>query len=213
MLSFVVVPSDYLLLDNSATVNNIFTLNTNANASVAAILFVFLFWLISFLIYCCAPIHDDVPLIAKNVIIPSHFRYRMFTHTKEGRMNELLRNRNGKNIFERVYGLMRVYTDNLHICSSFCNRNIGTNIHHCDRVLLFLFHSLCIASLSLFVILSFEHSILALDSFSSNEFVWMFVLCFITLFIIESFIHCIGRSTPNRLQTETIELLLCTSSF
>lgn len=45
--------------------------NNGGGVSPAAILFVVGLWLISLLIWCCAPIHDDVPLISKNVIIPS----------------------------------------------------------------------------------------------------------------------------------------------
>merc|ERR1712228_367164 len=77
----------------------------------------------------------------------------------------------------------------------------------CDRIL-FLFRSLCIAAMGLFVIASFQHSTLSLNTFSNNEFVWMLIIGFITIFIMELFIHCIGLSTPNRLKSETIELLV-----
>lgn len=131
----------------------------------------------------------------------------MFTHTKEGRVNDILRHSNHLSVLKRLYNLVCVYYDNAHICRSLYARNIGTNLYHCDRVLFFIFHALCIGFLSLFLILCYQNYSLSWDTTGNNEFIWMFIICCITLLIIEIFFRCIGLSTPKRLEAETIELL------
>ena len=131
----------------------------------------------------------------------------MFTHTKEGRINDILRHSLHFNAFARLYRLLCVYYDNFHICRALYARNIGTNLYHCDRVLFFIFHALWIGFLSLFMILCYQNDALFMINAIHNEFIWMFIICLITLFIIELFSRCIGLSTPKRLEPETIELL------
>ncbi len=85
-LSFVVASSNPLLFDNSITLNEFLTEfidYNNTEYCISSIIFVGIFWLFTLFCYCFAPIHDDIPLISKNVIIPSHFRYRMFTLQKK----------------------------------------------------------------------------------------------------------------------------------
>ena len=132
----------------------------------------------------------------------------MFTHTKEGRVNDLLRHNRDRHICTRLCSLLCVYFDNQHLCHALYARNIGTNIYHCDRLLLFTFHILLIAALSLLLILCYQQAVISSDIASNNEFIWMFIICLITLCIIELLVRCIGLSTPNKLELETIELLL-----
>ena len=131
----------------------------------------------------------------------------MFTHTKEGRINDLLRHSSDYNVFTRLYRLICVYYDNAHICRSLYSRNIGTNLYHCDRVLFFIFHALLIGFLSLFTILCHQYDVSFMVNSIRNEFFWMLIICLLTLLMIELFFRCIGLSTPKRLEPETIELL------
>eukprot|EP01084_Bolivina_argentea_P059484 108630_1 len=172
---------------------------------VIAIVFTCLVWIIGFCVYCFAPLHDDAPLISKSVVIPSQFRYKMFRHTKEGRINDILRHNYKINfrLCKRFCNLLCVYWDNSHICCSFYKRNIGSNIYQCDRLLFFIFHILCIAFL-----LQFITSNIFKDSILHYQFVFMFTITIITLFIVQLFTDCVSLSVPNRLHPQTIELLV-----
>lgn len=180
--------------------------------SVTALVFVAMIWFIGCGFYCFCPFRDDTPLIVKNVIIPSKFRYRLFTHTLDGRINEILRHKTHQNVFKRICNLLYVYYENFHIFCSFWKRDIGTNVYQCDRCLFLVFHIFCIAVLSLIILFLAQRNRFN-KYLTQSPLFWMFMIGVITIFIMQFFVRCISLSTPNRLSPETIELLLSTNSF
>ena len=74
--------NDYVLFDESTGFSGLTSqFFTFQQASIATILFVVLCWLITCFLYCFSPLFDafyDVPLISKNVIIPSLSIYLFF---------------------------------------------------------------------------------------------------------------------------------------
>ena len=179
----------------------------NSPVLLLPILLISFVWLIPICCFLFTPVQDDVPLIGKHAIIPSEFRYRMFVHTKEGALNDILRH-SYANCCSKLCELNRIFYDNNHICCSFCNRYFGTNVSFCNRVSLLLFSLLLLLLLVYILLIIYLTNILDIKYLFINkgiEFEWMCIISFIGYIIERLILQCYYKSLPNRLDFDKID--------